>query len=105
MCSHPWLGEAQKNHDILIGPLQPDIIKELVCGMDDSQETCWTVVQTMTWLFNTKQGDQESLTAFHKRLESQIQVTESVWGGQLIPATTTAKNNATKTQATGKVFC
>ena len=42
----------------------------------------------MMQLFNTRQGDQESLTAFHKRLESQIEVTESVWGGAIIPATT-----------------
>ena len=76
--NHPRYEEVQKKHDI-IGLL--DIIKELVYSTDDSQETYWTMVETMTQLFNTKQGDQESLTAFHKRLESQIEVTESVWGG------------------------
>ena len=75
---HPRCGEVQKKHDI-IGLL--DIIKELVYSTDDSQETYWTMVETMTQLFNTKQGDQEPLTAFDKRLESQIEVTESVWGG------------------------
>ena len=68
--NHPRHGEVQKKHDI-IGLL--DIIKELVYNTDDSRETHWTMVETMTQLFNTKQGDQESPTAFHKRLESQIE--------------------------------
>ena len=74
VCNHPRCEEAQMKHDT-IGPL--DIIKELVHSRDDSQQTCWTmVVETMTELFNTRQRDQESLTAFHKRLESQIEVTD-----------------------------
>ena len=69
--NHPRHEEVQKKHSI-IG--LPDIIEELVHNTDVSQETHWTMVETMTQLFSTRQGDQESLTAFHKRAADKLQL-------------------------------
>ena len=53
--NHPRCEELQKKHGI-IDP--SDIIKELVHCTDDSQESHWTMVETMAQLFKTRQGDQ-----------------------------------------------
>ena len=77
----------QDNHDIN-GLL--DLIKELVYSTDESQEPVWIMADTMVRLHNTRQQDQESDMGYYKRLVSQIEVTESVWG-PLIPSTMKGK--------------
>ena len=91
LCSRPLKNKLESNdkyqdlvdnHDVN-GLL--DLIKEVVYSTDESQEPVWIIANTMVKLHNTRQQEFESDSNFYKRLESQIEVAESVWG-PLIPS-------------------
>ena len=60
-------------------------MQELVYSTDESQETYWIMINSMAKLHTTRQGQGESDSNYYRRLTSQIEVTESVWG-RLVPA-------------------
>ena len=61
-----------------------DLIKEKVYGADEKKEPLWLTAEAMNKLHFIYQHPSESHANFHKRFDSQVEMTESVWG-PLIP--------------------
>ena len=72
-----------------------DLIKDLVYSTDDSQEPLWVMVNSMIKMHLVRQGPYEPKDIYYKRLVSQVEVTESVWG-PMIPSS--MKGKATEMQ-------
>ena len=76
-----------------------DLIQDLVYSTDDSQETYTVMVTTMFKLHATGQYDNESTNQYYRRLTLQVEVTESVWGGEFAPAKLIGKSEAKQKEA------
>ena len=75
------------------------IIKGLADGLDDEQYEYWNMQSSIKKLFGIVQGPNETLADFSERFDSQLAVTETVYGKLVL---TKLKGQATDKQEAGR---
>jgi hypothetical protein len=93
---------ALEKADNVIGLLMK--MREFAYTTENVQYEYWTMQASVKTLFDMRQQSKESLNGFGnlKRCIAQLEVTEDVWGGELIPMKLKGKTTALQTKGRNK---
>jgi hypothetical protein len=91
-----------KKTDNVIGLLNK--LKEFAYTTKNVQYEFWTMQASIKELVEMRQDPKESLNAYGKRFIAQLEVTEDVWGGKLVPMKLKGKATALQTEGRNKLL-